>query len=157
MHSDEVTHAVLQSALIAGIESQLLGTVAGLVGTDESMSAQALLAFTYMALFLTIGATMEAVVLTQELSGMTVRTSRDRNLVSENVQILDLPISSLLSRFNGKRKSWRVVLAHCTSDKLSTSSGQTDCVQSYSLLWPDIFRSWHSSYCTSGEHSRTSD
>ena len=49
----------IQSALIAGIESQLLSTVTATIQGDDSVGAQALLAFTYLALFLTIGATID--------------------------------------------------------------------------------------------------
>ena len=104
----------VEAALIAGIESQLLGTVTSAIGDDDGISAQALLAFTYMALFLPIGATMEALVLTQELGSMAVRSSRDQGLVLDEVKVYDGPIGSLLSRFNGKRQSWRLVLGHCT-------------------------------------------
>lgn len=109
-----------QAALFAVIESQLLvfikDAIRNNIGEDTS-SGQALLAFTYLALFLSLGATMSSLLLTDELGSVTLRASRCSASGEDTLRhsIYDEGSSKLLTRFNGGRQSWRWVMWHCAS------------------------------------------
>ncbi|KAJ3554191.1 hypothetical protein NM688_g3234 [Phlebia brevispora] len=141
--------AAVVSALLASIESQLLGTVSDAVHGDGGIgqsthSGRALLVITYLALFLSISATMSSLVLTQELSVVAVRSARQTAAGCESLKhdIYDESISQLLARFNGGRRSWQWVLGHCESYNIvsessvssSNAQGMVALVASYITL-----------------------
>ncbi|PSS37974.1 hypothetical protein PHLCEN_2v157 [Hermanssonia centrifuga] len=105
------------SALFAGLEGLLLGLVKDSVGSgsESSSTGQALLAFTYIALFFSISSAMSALILTDEFGDITLRASRSEASGESTLKYdaYDEGSNQLLSRFNGGRQSWRWVMWHC--------------------------------------------
>ena len=103
------------------LQGQLLVFIKNAVRNDigeMTSSGQALLALTYLALFLSISAAMSSLVLTDELGSVHLRAARavalEGNTVSQGSY--DEAAGELLTRFNGGRGSWRWVMWHCKSD-----------------------------------------
>ncbi len=104
----------MQSALFAGIESQLLGFVKGEIQDVANFQGQALLAFTYITLFLSVSATMTSLILTDEFGELPLRASRRPDSQRLNkATTFDEASHKLLSRFGGSA-AWRWVMWHCT-------------------------------------------
>ncbi len=78
----------------------------------EKSKGQALLALTYVTLFLSVSATMTSLILTDEFGELHLRASRQK-FDLERAEVFDEPSETLLSRFNGN-SSWRWVMWHCT-------------------------------------------
>ncbi|PSR83274.1 hypothetical protein PHLCEN_2v5778 [Hermanssonia centrifuga] len=95
------------------MEVHLLGYMNNTLQTgvgENSAMGQALLAFSYLSLFLSISAAMSSLVLTDELGEVPLRASRSKD--SLRYSTYDEPSDKLLTRFNGGRCSWRWVMWH---------------------------------------------
>lgn len=137
LYSEDAVDSYLQSALIAGIESQLLGTVQSTVPTIGHWNGQVLLGLTYLALFSALGATMSSLVLTQELSAIAIRCARKPSHELD-LKEYDGRIDELMSKFNDDRHSWKNVLLH-------RESCSTFCIASVELMrWsPSLVHASH--------------
>ncbi|KAI0067481.1 hypothetical protein BV25DRAFT_1107118 [Artomyces pyxidatus] len=104
--------AATVSGLFAAVEAHLLVFVknpSNYTNSPRYSVMQALLIFTYSALFFSLSATISSLVLTDEFGELPVRASRKSNPVKQGT--FDSSAASLLEVY-GARKSWRWVMWH---------------------------------------------
>lgn len=103
----------LQSGLLAVVEVVLLTFMKNPVHYTHPhtrAARQALLAFSYSALFFNCSATITSLVLTDEFGELPVRASRKSDPIKQG--LFDSSSASLLEVY-GARRSWRWVMWHC--------------------------------------------
>jgi hypothetical protein len=100
---------------------------------------QALLAFSYSALFFNCSATISSLVLTDEFGELPVRASRKSDPIKQG--LFDSSSASLLEVY-GARRSWRWVMWHCTSPILHVSQSSQLTVNRvvFTGCWGYMFR-----------------
>ncbi|KAI0067850.1 hypothetical protein BV25DRAFT_875925 [Artomyces pyxidatus] len=104
--------AAIVSGLFAIVEAQLLTFVklpSSYTHPPSFAAMQALLVFTYSALFFSLSATISSLILTDEFGELPVRASRKSNPVKQGT--FDSSAASLLEVY-GARKSWRWLMWH---------------------------------------------
>src|ERR1700761_7598508 len=104
-----------QSGLLAVVEVVLLTFMKNPVHYTHPhtrAARQALLAFSYCALFFSCSATISSLVLTDEFGELPVRASRKSDPIKQG--LFDSTSASLLEVY-GARRSWRWVMWHCMS------------------------------------------
>ena len=120
--------AAAQSALIAGIEAQLLTTFDGTNTSspnDQAISltvAQRTLAtLTYMGLLMALSATINSLILTQEFAVLEFRAAQrpQSALMTWHTTTIDATSTSIITLSNGGRSRWTKAVLHreCTASQ----------------------------------------
>ena len=74
--------------------------------------AHALLVLTYATMLLGMSSAMSSLILIDEFGSITLRASRSQS--TTHIDIYDGTSTGLLTRFNGGRAAWKLLVGHCT-------------------------------------------
>jgi hypothetical protein len=101
-----------QSALLAVVQSQLMGVFKQNLGPSESKIREALLILNYIALICSIGATMTSLLLSDEFSEIPMRSARAAALATDNPDVIVATNWRVLLYWHVKPKT-KVLVWHC--------------------------------------------
>ena len=112
-----------QTALFVVAETLLLPLVKAAaanatLGVSDHI-AHALLVLTYATILLGMSSAMSSLILIDEFGSITLRASRSQS--TSQVDIYDMSSMNLLTRFNGGRGAWKLVVSHCMLRTLGAS------------------------------------
>lgn len=82
---------------------------------SRSIKGQALLTLTYVTILLNVGSAISTLVLTDEFCSLTLRASRTTAASAGYLEMgkYDEPYTDLITRFNGGRRTWKLLAYYC--------------------------------------------